>query len=216
MQQKDLEKVIDIKIKQLVDKAMHNTLGMTITEIESEISDKLKNGLFFEIEITTALPFKKAKKLFKKQYVARLCRLHFGNISEVAAIAGIDRRSVHRIVTDLKIGITDFREEAEKISTYNKQTFVEEAIKDAITPYKTSINPIKFKALYKQAPTLSSDIAKALPDVEITYKTAEQEFEKIYLTKALQENNGNISKTAKKIGVRFETLHRKMKKLGIV
>ncbi len=215
MQQKDLEKVIDMKIKQILDKTMHDTLGMTISEIETEISDKLKNGLFFEIEITTALPFKKAKKMFKKQYIARLCRLHFGNISDVATIAGINRRSVHRIVNELKIGMQNIREQAEKITSYNKQIFVEDAIKDTITPYKTSINPTKFKALYKQAPILSEDIAKALPDVEITFKEAEKEFETRYLTKALQENNANISKTAKKIGVRFETLHRKLKKLNI-
>ena len=216
MQQKDLEIVINTKIKQILEKAMHDSLGMTISEIETEISDKLKNGLFFEIEITTALPFKKAKKMFKKQYIARLCRLHFGNISEVALIAGIDRRSVHRIVNELKISMENIREQAEKITNYNKQTFVEDTIKDTITPYKTSINPVKFKALYKQAPTLSNNISKELPDIEINFKQAEKEFETMYLTKALQENNGNIAQTARKIKLRYETLHRKLKKLGII
>lgn len=215
MQQTDLEKVIDTKVKPMLDEAMQNSLGMTIAEIENDISDKLKNTLFFEVEITTALNFKKAKKLFKKQYIARLCRLHFGNISKVAAIAGLDRRSVHRIVNELKISIENFREQEEKIN-YSKQTFVEELVKDTITPYKTSIMPAKFKALYKQAPTLSNDIAKALPNIEITFKNAETEFEKQYLTKALAENKGNITATAKKIALRYETLHRKLKKLKII
>jgi DNA-binding NtrC family response regulator len=40
-------------------------------------------------------------------------------------------------------------------------------------------------------------------------------FEKQYFEKALKENKGNVSKTARKIGLRYETLHRKLKKLGL-
>ena len=47
-------------------------------------------------------------------------------------------------------------------------------------------------------------------------KDAEREFEKKYLKAALQENDNNISKTARKIGLRFETLHRKLKSLGLI
>ena len=50
----------------------------------------------------------------------------------------------------------------------------------------------------------------------MTFKQAEQEFEKSYINKALEENNSNISQTARKIGLRFETLHRKIRKLGII
>jgi len=45
-------------------------------------------------------------------------------------------------------------------------------------------------------------------------KQAEQEFEKKYLRQALQENK-TITATAKKIGLRYETLHRKLKSLGL-
>ena len=62
---------------------------------------------------------------------------------------------------------------------------------------------------------LSSDIVKKLPAVEMSWDDAEVEFEKKYLEKALAENKGNISKTAKAIGLRYETLHRKLKKLMI-
>jgi DNA-binding NtrC family response regulator len=41
------------------------------------------------------------------------------------------------------------------------------------------------------------------------------EFEKTYIKKALEENKGNVSKTAAKIGLRYETLHRKIKKMDI-
>ena len=49
----------------------------------------------------------------------------------------------------------------------------------------------------------------------MTLKEAEQEFEKQYLSKALKEAKGSITKTAKKIGLRYETIIRKMKKLGM-
>ena len=191
---------------------MHKYLGMTIAEIESDISDKLKQTTFFEFTIATSLPFKKAKKLFIKHYLARLCRLRFGNVSDIANIAGVDRRSVHRLVNNLKLNVKEFRNEP---ADYVKKSAVEDIIKEVITPYKQSINAAKFKALYKQAPSLSADIAKELPDLEISLKDAEIEFEKRYFQKALEENHGNISATARKIGLRFETLHRKIKSLGL-
>jgi DNA-binding NtrC family response regulator len=48
-----------------------------------------------------------------------------------------------------------------------------------------------------------------------TLKDAEEEFEKRFIVKALEENNFNVSKTSRKIGLRYETLHRKMKALGL-
>ncbi len=212
MQKEDLERVIDAKVKPLVDKAMQDFLGITIAEIEKELADKLKHAPFIDFEITTNMPFKKAKKMFKKQYLAKLCRLHLGNLSEVANIAGIDRRSVHRLVKECRIGVANIREETHE---YNKKTFVQDVIEDVITPYKTIINPTKFKALYKQAPALSTNIAKILPDIQLSLKEAEHEFEKNYFKKILEENKGNIAATARKAGLRYETLHRKLKKLGL-
>ena len=212
MQKEDLEKVIETKVKPLVDKAMQDFLGMTIAEIEADISDKLKHTPLIDFEMPTSLQFKKAKKLFKKQYLAKLCRLHLGNVSEVANAAGVDRRSVHRLAKECRIGVANIREETQD---YNKKTFIKDAIEDAITPYKTIINPTKFKALYKQTPTLSTDIAKLLPDIQLNLKEAEREFEKHYLSKLLEENKGNIAAAARKAGLRYETMHRKLKKLGL-
>lgn len=210
MQSKDLEKVIDARIRPLLDKAMHQYLGMTVSEIESELSDKLKKTPFFDFEILTSVSFKKAKKMFVKQYLTRLARMHCGNVAEIAAIAGIDRRSVHRLVNELRVNVHECRSDGQ--FEYVKKSAVEGIIKEVITPYKSSINPSKFKAWYKQAPSLSADIVKELPDSDLNLKDAEREFEKRYLAQALEENNGNISATARKIGLRFETLHRKLKK----
>lgn len=48
-----------------------------------------------------------------------------------------------------------------------------------------------------------------------TLREARAEFEKDFIMKKLEENNGNISKTAEVIGVERSHLHRKMKSYGI-
>lgn len=48
-----------------------------------------------------------------------------------------------------------------------------------------------------------------------TFREARAEFEKEYLVKKIQENGGNISKTAEAIGLERSYLHRKIKSYGI-
>ncbi len=48
-----------------------------------------------------------------------------------------------------------------------------------------------------------------------TFREARAEFEKDYLIKKIQENGGNISKTAETIGLERSYLHRKIKAYGI-
>jgi len=49
----------------------------------------------------------------------------------------------------------------------------------------------------------------------LTLKEAEEEFEKKFILAALKQHQFNITKSAKNMGLRFETLHRKIKSLGI-
>ena len=49
----------------------------------------------------------------------------------------------------------------------------------------------------------------------LTYKDARRQFETDYLMAKLEENDGNISKTAEKIGMERSHLHKKVKALGI-
>ena len=46
-------------------------------------------------------------------------------------------------------------------------------------------------------------------------KMAKMEFEKRFVARKLQENNGNISKTAELIGLERSNLHRKIKSYGL-
>jgi DNA-binding NtrC family response regulator len=210
----ELEKLIENKVKPMLEEAMQKNLGITVSELETDISDRLKKSALLEFDIDTRLKFKDAKKKFKREYVARLLQLNFGNVAEVAKVALVDRRSIHRIVAEMKIEVQKFRDMLQK-GQYVKQLAVQDIIQESLEHYKTSLNPNKYEALYKQAPSLSKNIVKEIPETPKTLKEAEREFEKRYFEKALQENNGNISKTARKIGLRFETLHRKLKSLGV-
>ena len=214
MPQEALEEVIEKRVKPMVEQAMAKFLGITVPEIEFDISDRLRAPLL-EYEIDIKLPFKKAKRLFKKLYLARMLKVHFGNISEVAVLLDIDRKTIHRLIKSLKIDVEEFRKEFEK-SRYIKEETVSNIIKKTLETYKTSLSPIKFKTFYEHAPSLSKDIIKELPEKPLTLSEAEDEFEKRFLKKALEENEFNISRTARKIGLRFETLYRKLKELRII
>jgi DNA-binding NtrC family response regulator len=191
---------------------MHKYLGVTVSEIESDISDKLKKSPLLEFEVNAHLPFKTAKKLFKKQYIGRLLQLHFGNVAEVARLSGVDRRSIHRLISGLKVEIAKYRYLKPE---YVRQTAVQNIIESALETYKTALNREKFENLYRNATVLSKDIAKELPESPMTMKDAEREWERRYFETVLAQNKWNISATARKIGLRFETLHRKMKQLEI-
>lgn len=210
-----LDEVVEKRIKPLVDKAMHKYLGVTISEIKADVSDRLKKSPLLEYEISTKVPFKKAKKLFKKLYLSKLLQAFSGNITDVAKAAGMDRRSVHRLIEELNIDVEEYRRSIAQ-TEYVKQEAVKNIIQSSAESYKGSLSPTKFKSFYKHVPELSKDIVRELPTTHLTLKEAEHEFEKQYLRTALKENDQNISKTAKKIGLRFETLHRKLKSLKLV
>ena len=80
---------------------------------------------------------------------------------------------------------------------------------------RVSIKEKKMEQMYHEVPSLSRNIAKFLPHQHLTWKEAEKEFEKQFLERLLEENDWNVSKTADKIKIRVETLHRKIKKLRL-
>ena len=209
----DLERVIKDKIEPLIDSSMQKFLGVTIKELSTDISDRLKRTPLLDFKIDTSMPFKKAKKLFKKGYVRKLLQLKQGNISDVARIAAIDRRSIHRFAKDLKKEVQNIRKAITTL--YSKETAVKSIIDESLDSFKDTITPQKLEKAYKNISTISKDILKELPIKQLTLKQAMEEFETEYLKKAMKENLNNISKTAKAVGLRIETLFRKMKRLGI-
>jgi DNA-binding NtrC family response regulator len=214
MLEKSLEKVLKEKVEPIIEEAMQKFLGASIAKIGEDISDRIESNPLINFEIDTALSFKAAKKFFKKQFITRMIRNHYGNISEVARISDVDRRSVHRAVLDLNIDVEKVRKEMIRPDYYKKEA-VDGILRKTFDSYKEVIHPHKLELMYAQVPSLSENIVRELPERELTWKEAEREFEKQYLKKALEEDGKNISKVARKIGLRYETLYRKIKSLGL-
>src|SRR3989338_5834551 len=207
MAKEDLEKTMQQKVKPILDQAMHRSLGITVSEIESDITDKIKRNPLLDFSFDPSMSFKKAKEQFKKKYLQQLLESNFGNISRVAELAEIDRRSIHRLVSQFKLDVPKFRKEMLK-SSYLRQIAVQNIIEDTLEQYKTALNPLKLEIMYQQIPEMSKDIIKELPEQTLSLKEAEEEFEKLFLEKALKLNNNDQQRTAKAIKLRYETLHR--------
>ncbi len=209
-----LEKVLKNKVEPMIDSAMHRFLGITINEISDDISDRIENNPLISYDIDVSVPFKTAKKLFKKEFLTRLLQSHYGNVSSVAAITGLDRRSIHRDIKALGININKTRKDMLKTSYYQKEA-VGSILRETFDGYRAVIRPKKLQNVYEHVDRISSDIIKELPALEMTWKEAEKEFEKTYLKKALKRYN-TITKTAKNIRLRYETVHRKLKKHNLL
>ncbi len=208
-----LDNELKQKIQPIINQAMQKFLGVTISEMVDDLSTKLQQPLF-GIIINFDLDYKASKKDFKKKYIERLLILNYGNISEVAKIIDVDRRTIHRIIEELGIDIERIRKELLKPS-YLKEESMRSAITETITQFKDIIHPVKLEKMYQNVPELTKNILQDIPQKDLSLKEAEIEFEKIYLKKKLEEFNGNVVKCAKAIGLRYETLLRKKKELGL-
>lgn len=209
---KDLEDTIKEKIAPLLEETMEKSWGVAIPKVEHDITDQLKEHL--NVYVPMNLSFQNAKKLFKKEFLKKELKIHLGNISQLAKTLGIDRRSIHRTIKDLDINIEEVREEKDAQDKLQEE-LVNQVIKRSLENYKGIIQKEKMARIYEAVPSLSKNIAKFIPHQDLTWKEAEREFEKQFLKHALKQNNRKISETASKIGIRTETLHRKVKKLGL-
>ncbi len=220
--------VIDAKVKPIVEQAMQKYLGIRVSDIEADITDQLKRSTLLDIPIDSKLPFKAAKKAFKRAYLMRLLHQHLGNISTAADVAGIDRRSIHRLVLSLRVPTTTFRKDAQPQYARNhhmvaspqtavgdiRQATVQGILQNVLENYRAALNPIKYNAFSAQAEAISDDITKELPEEHLTLKAAEQAFEYAYFRQLMKEST-TVVEAAKKARLRYEVLHRKLKSIGI-
>ena len=213
-EQEPLEAVLEKKVKPVVEGLTTKFLGVNIHKISEDITTKLNKSTIENIPIDTHLPYKEAKKKFKHDYLEKVLRLKLGNISEAAKSTDTTRRSIHRLIQDLDIDVKKIKKELVKPYEIKKMD-VSTVIEHVLENYKEIIHPKKLEEMYKNVAVLSDDILKNLPEMPITLKEAEHEFEKEYLKRVLAEHHGNISATARKIGLRYETLHRKIKALSL-
>jgi transcriptional regulator with GAF, ATPase, and Fis domain len=212
--QPTLEKVIKKRVRPVVDEALHKFLGIRIDELSQDISDKIETKPLVKFVIDTSLSFKSSKKLFKKQFMESMIVSHYGNVSLAAKLSGLNRRSIHRAIKDLNIDVDKCRKEMLKPEYYKKEV-VDSILRTVLDNYKQIIHPSKLQQMYDNVPSISSDIVREVSLPDMTWKQAEQEFEKEYLTKVLEQNDNNLASTARRIKLRYETLLRKLKALGL-
>jgi DNA-binding NtrC family response regulator len=210
----DLENRLANKILPAIDAIMHKFMGVEIQEIGSDITTKLTKNPLLGFAIATHLPYRQAKTRFRKEYLERLLLQKFGNISEVSRIARIDRRSIHRFIITARINVKKMREEMMK-PEYIKEIAIGKAVKEALSDYETILHPEKIRKLYEDIPSISRDILKELPDEPIPLHEAEAEFERAYFQTLLQEKK-KVADIARHAKLRYEVVHRKLKKLGII
>jgi DNA-binding NtrC family response regulator len=209
----NLEEKIKEKVSNLLEETMEKHWGITIPKIEEDLTGKLSHPQI-NIYVPLNLSFSAAKKFFKAEFLKRELRLHKCNISQLAKILDIDRRSVHRVIKNLGVDVEELRKEIQSIE--DSQTgFVDHAIRSTLDQYKEVIQPQKMEKMYEEVHELSRNIAKILPHQELSWKEAEKEFEKQFLNEALKESKGVVTKAASKLKIRVETLHRKIKRLGL-
>ena len=209
--EKSLEATLKEKISPLLEETMEKSWGITIPQLGSDITDRLKNPPL-QIYVPPHLRFSQAKKKFKEEFLKKELRMHLGNVSQLAKTLGIDRRSVHRAIKSLEINVENLRGKTRE--DYHEHV-VDQASRSSLEQYREIIQPQKMDKLYAEVPALSRNIAKMLPHQEITWKDAEKEFEKQFMSKVLKDHQGNVSQAAQQLMIRVETLYRKMKKLGI-
>lgn len=209
----DLEKVMKEKIEPILEDAMQRYLGVSISQMKEDLTTKLKRP-WITYTVDISIPFKAAKLNFKREYLQKLLLLHFGNVSEVARLAGLNRRSIHRLIAETDIDVEKIRRDM--VREYDlKHDAVTHAIGEVLENYKSILHPQKVEKLYENVTQVSRDLLEELPEIPESLDDMEKEFEKKYFEQALKFNNFKISATARAAGLRYETLHRKIKELKI-
>mgnify|MGYP003311364486 CR=1 FL=1 len=98
-------------------------------------------------------------------------------------------------------------------------------IKTSPSLYDINVHPMKKEILFKEEWKVNQIIKESIKNdgtevfksnnLSIPLKEARENFEKEYLTTQLKKFGGNISKTAKFVGMERSALHRKLKGLGV-
>lgn len=196
--------------KRIIEDALHRILGVSIAELSQDLAARLKDPLF-RIEINFDMKFKEAKKKFKGDYLKKILTHNFGNVSEVARVTGINRRTIHRICSEKSI--INVRNDIMG-RNYRRKTEMESIIAEVARSYRDVLHPSKIQDLHHYAPALSAQLANVLPDNPLPMKHAVQIFEKRYI-EVLVPKYHTLKEAARAAGVQYETLLRKMKRLGI-
>jgi len=205
MDKSTLEKVMSEKVKP----KLTELLGVSIPEFQDSISQKLAQSPLLDFNFDVKLKLKDAKKQYRQTYFRRLLRMNYGNISEAAKQAGIDRRSLHRFVKEAGLDVDTIREEM--IRPYDmKKEEVAHVLEGGIKKYETVLHPQKISQAYAKIYDVSEKILDLLPEENPTLKEAEDLFEKGFIESVIKDST-TLKEAAKRLGIAYETMLRKKK-----
>lgn len=211
MNPKSLEETVIEKVRPLVHQNIEKTWGLAIPKLEDDITSKLARE-HSTIPIQFTLPFSEALAAFKKEFLLRELRKHH-NISFLAKLIGMSRRSIHRSINELQIDIPKTSKEDQR--SYFKEQKIYQSLREALLEYRSLFREDKMDALYDTLPNLSKSLAQELPDQRpSTWKSAKRDFERRYLQHHISLGD-KLKVVAKKIGMRPESLSRKLKILNL-
>lgn len=206
------ESDLERKISPIIDSAMSRILGVKIDELNKDITDRMKKRPTLNLKIDVKVSFSRAKNDFKRSFLLDLLMKHHANVSDVARLAKINRRTIHRLVSPSTI--SKIRQAMPRPS-YVRAENISLAIEEVLDHYKQLIHPDKFKEVYASVPTMSKDLLEFIDEAPMTLDEAESLFEKEYLAEALKLYNFNLKLVAQKIKLRYETVIRKVKEYGL-
>ncbi len=208
---KNLEDTIIEKVRPFITENIEKTWGLAIPKLEEDITSKLAKEQS-TIPIHFSLPYAEALKAFKAEFFRRELQKHH-NISFLAKLLGVSRRSVHRSINELGIQIPKKTKEEQK--NYFKEQEIYKTLREALLEYRSLFREEKMEALYDSLPNLSKTLAQELPKQDAsTWKLAKRDFETRYLRHHISLGD-KLKVVAKRIGMRAESLSRKLKVLGL-
>ncbi|MFW5852417.1 MAG: helix-turn-helix domain-containing protein [Nanoarchaeota archaeon] len=186
--------------------------GSSSKIVNEDITERLSYP-FTNYTVGKEIDYRKAKEDFLKRYIIMVLTRHSGNITYAAEEADVSRRTVHRMIRKFGININRMRTYTEK--NYSEY-IISDAIETSVKKYETKMRPKQIDGLYKNLNYITRDIMiqSSLGSI-LTLREAEQEFEKKFFQCLLERNSLKKNKIAKKLGIRSETLHRKIKSLNL-
>ncbi|MFP4118074.1 MAG: helix-turn-helix domain-containing protein [Candidatus Woesearchaeota archaeon] len=207
--EESLERVMEADGRnRIIEDIFHKYLGVTIKELSQDITKKIDEPLIESI-VKEERDMKKAKEIFLHHYIIRLLESHHGNVKSASKEAGVNRRTLHRMISRFNIE-TSFMRGRRKETAYETQ--IHDAIERSLNKYEEIIHPNKFDAIYNRITDITKDIANNTDSSSrMSLKDAEDTFLADFISKAIERNHGNLSRAARELGIRYETLHRKMK-----
>ncbi len=201
-----------VELNSIVEEVINKHAGVSIKELNKTISYTLENRLSsFSL---TNLKYKDAKKSFQKAYFQELLTLNLGNISKAAKKAGLNRRQIHRICSEVGIDQKDIRRQMLKPYNYLKQN-IQEIIEERIEFSKDSINKLSVDKIYKKMPKIADNITEFIEDRIEPYDDAILTFEKHYFQEILIIANNSPNKAAEMAGLSKRSILRRMQTLEI-